>query len=429
MSVRMALVYLVCAGVVRAEETPAYKRFKGIAAEMAKFGMPVDVGRVWLTVKEPTSEEFLSGLKVANAARTDTETGRDRGARVVMGEYSPSERRIWIMARGSEMWSGGDALVAHELAHAFQHQRHPRLSAYRDGQTSERWMIQACMLEDEDTFGELHLQLEFSSKLKPQDAIRAAIGWDGDRLRKYRSESGEKFTVWTSVWDREIDAMQAETAIRKVWRGGTTLRRGRTVSWVQSSDKVLRERLATAFRNWDCSGELGVADAISTTSAEGEAMRLCAQTHRLRDGRWFLPEVRVSIPVPEGWKLRLNRDGVRLRKILRRGSSDIVVDSWPMAAFGDIEGLSEHLGRPLHALNWMRTASIDRIERDGAEALLVRRYPMRGRRRTRYEFIELYVPRAGTVVRYTTMLLRSRIQAKEREEVMRAFADFRVERE
>ena len=201
------------------------------------------------------------------------------------------------------------------------------------------------------------------------------------------------------------------------------------MSWVQSSDKVLRERLATAFRNWDCSGELGVADAISTTSAESEAMRLCAQTHRLRDGRWFLPEVRVSIPVPEGWKLRLNRDGVRLRKILRRGSSDIVVDSWPMAAFGDIEGLSEHLGRPLHALNWMRTASIDRIERDGAEALLVRRYPMRGRRRTRYEFIELYVPRAGTVVRYTTMLLRSGIQAKEREEVMRAFADFRVERE
>jgi len=523
MKVSVGLIVLLCACVVRAEDTPAYTRLKKVAAEMAKFGMPVDVTKVRFTVKEPTREEFfggLSGFDLSNSGRT----------RVPLGEYRPAERAIHVSACGNLAWSAGDALAAHELAHAFQYQRDPSLQS-ADLPTTEERMIQTCMLEgeatlaslmlllsrrgvglgdvdfsaadlgsrmgcttrgknvsyiagfrfmgerakqhgviqlakvsasppasteqilhpvklgrdrptpirfpplpkaelkEEDTLGELHLQSEFSSRLKPIDAVRAAIGWDGDRIRRYTTDSGEKFTVWITVWDRLIDAMQAETAIRKSWRRGTTLRRGRTVSWVASTDKVLRGQLVATMRGWDCSGELDVAGARSTTVAEEEAMRLCAQAHRLRDGRWFLPEVGVSIPVPQGWKLHLGQQ-VQLRKTLKNAVLAVGFDSWPMAAFGDIERLAEHLRRPPQPLYWIRPVSIERIERDGVVALRARRRPLWGRRDMPCEFIELYVPRGGTLVRFMMITFhRSWAQTRERESMLRAFADLRVERD
>ena len=113
MRVLVGVAILLGAGLAAAEETPAYKRFRRIAAEMAEFGMPVDVGRVRLAVREPTQEEFLRGLAASGTGRTDPATGRDPGVGVVMGTYDTSERRIRILALGSLMWSEGDALVAH----------------------------------------------------------------------------------------------------------------------------------------------------------------------------------------------------------------------------------------------------------------------------------------------------------------------------
>jgi len=538
MKVRVVLVFLVCAGVVRAEETPAYKRLKGIAAEMAKFGMPVDVGRVRLTVKEPTSDRMRIESPIARVALTEADHlldrgwGRKAGAGDVLaaGYYEASERRITLHLIGVTSWVDGDSLAAHELTHALQHQRDP-MSLSKSWSSTERTMIQMCMIEGEaqvaalmvrlarrggtldevdfsaadfalragvggfgpgvpytagfrfmgehakrigmsrlgevtrkpppsveqilhprklgrdrptpirfpplpegslmkaDTLGELGLRYHLVSRLKLADAIRSSIGWDGDRLRVYETTDGKWFTLWVSVWDRAVDAMQAETAVRKAWHRGKTIRLGRTVSWVYAPNFRLRAKLVAALRQWDCSSELDEGAAASTAAVEKEAMDRCAQTHRIREGRWHLPEVGLSIPVPEKWILEVGAHGAVLRKTVAGRTLHMLVDSWPMAAYGDLEGLSDYVGRLPHPLHWTRVTQVARIERNGVVALRVRRRPMEGKQATEFEIVELYVPLGGVVVRYAAMLALEPGHAEERRAVLRAFADFRVERE
>ena len=68
----------------------------------------------------------------------------------------------------------------------------------------------------EDTLGELEMGVYFGQGLKEAEAKRAADGWDGDRLRVYRSASEPPAVVWLSAWDSERDAQEAEAAASRV---------------------------------------------------------------------------------------------------------------------------------------------------------------------------------------------------------------------
>jgi hypothetical protein len=70
----------------------------------------------------------------------------------------------------------------------------------------------------EDTLGELEMGVYFSQNAREADAKRAADGWDGDRLRVYRSKTEPPAVVWLSVWDSERDAQEAEAAAAHVAR-------------------------------------------------------------------------------------------------------------------------------------------------------------------------------------------------------------------
>jgi hypothetical protein len=70
----------------------------------------------------------------------------------------------------------------------------------------------------EDTLGELEMGVYFGQGAREADAKRAADGWDGDRLRVYRSATEPPAVVWLSVWDSERDAQEAEAAAAHVAR-------------------------------------------------------------------------------------------------------------------------------------------------------------------------------------------------------------------
>jgi hypothetical protein len=68
----------------------------------------------------------------------------------------------------------------------------------------------------EDTLGELEIGVYFGQGSREVDAKRAADGWDGDRLRVYRSRHQPPAVVWLSAWDSERDAQEAESAAARV---------------------------------------------------------------------------------------------------------------------------------------------------------------------------------------------------------------------
>jgi hypothetical protein len=70
----------------------------------------------------------------------------------------------------------------------------------------------------EDTLGELEMGVYFGQGARESDAKRAADGWDGDRLRVYKSATQPPAVVWLSVWDSERDAQEAEAAAAHVAR-------------------------------------------------------------------------------------------------------------------------------------------------------------------------------------------------------------------
>ena len=66
----------------------------------------------------------------------------------------------------------------------------------------------------EDVLGEQTIHyLLLERGVEPLQARLAAIGWDGDRMRIYDHENGQRIVVWRSVWDRDVDAEQFATAI------------------------------------------------------------------------------------------------------------------------------------------------------------------------------------------------------------------------
>jgi len=528
MKVRVAVVLLLGACAVRAEDTPAYARLKRIAAEMAEFGMPVDMTKVRLTIREPTIADLQSRAGAERIWHDLKDVDSESGLKNIAGGYHVAEGRIGLLALGMAWWTSGDGIAAHELAHACQHQSRGE-TFDRSQLTTDQGLVRWCMIEGEaelaalslqlarrggklgdvdfrtvelvwragmkpsrifaayfagfrfmgvqaqrhgvgklaelhlnppetteqllhpaklgrdrptpirfprlpkakvvqdDSFGELHTRVLFEAKLRPVQAIRASIGWDGDLIRFFETAAGKKYWVWITVWDREIDARQAEWAMRRVYRRSVTLRSGRTVTVLGAADDALRAQLVNALREWDCSGKLDEVGAVTATAVEEEAVKLAAQAHRLRDGRWVIPEIGVSIPVPDGWKLATGRKGTHLTKTVKGHRYKLHADVWPMAAFGDLKGMADHLRRSPHALYWLRPIETKVIDGAGHGAVLSVREVMRGLRGTGNDLIEVRVPRGASVVRFAMMSPRGGPWSVERYEVKKALREFRVE--
>lgn len=110
----------------------------------------------------------------------------------------------------------------------------------------------------EDTLGELEMGVYFAQTGAPEEAKRAADGWDGDRIRVYALKDHPTAVVWLSVWDSARDAEQAERAAKRVliMAGNTMLqprsavyRRGTWVLVLRDIEPELLSPIATRLLN------------------------------------------------------------------------------------------------------------------------------------------------------------------------------------
>ncbi|MSP61269.1 MAG: hypothetical protein EXR72_13170 [Myxococcales bacterium] len=67
-----------------------------------------------------------------------------------------------------------------------------------------------------DVLGELEWRVLLASKLADGQAERAAEGWGGDRLVAYALAEGPVAVIDLSTWDSEDDAIQIDSALRKL---------------------------------------------------------------------------------------------------------------------------------------------------------------------------------------------------------------------
>jgi len=515
MKVRVALVFLVCAGVVRAEETPAYKRLKQIAAEMARFGMPVDVGRVRLTLREPRGGRLRVESPYGRRTAPDDDAtafvehawgiGAGQQTLKAWAYYAPTDRRIVFHAIGTGSLVGGDPVAAHELTHALQHQRSPdwlrlawspteainirsclgegeaqlaalllllrrrgktladahlpAIDAVRRGgldlggggapyiagfrfaaEEAQRhgvarivaWLkkpptsteqilhpqkvgrdlptpirfpeFPGARIQKIDCLGELELFRIWSAKGPVVPAMRASIGWDGDALRVYRTREGKVFSVWVSAWDRLVDAEQAWTIVKQRWTGDA-IRNGRTVIWFCSFHTEIREQVRAACATHCVTTTFDKRAAESTADVESRWLSAFSRSKSRIGARWRLGDVPVSIHIPSGWFRSAGQLGtVLVSNQVNERFVMINVSTWPLAAFGGLDGVEKFVRRARHPLYWMKVESVERVKGAGVEALLVDRFAMWGRRVLPGRYRELYVPVGGTLVAYSVFL-------------------------
>src|SRR5204862_799789 len=131
----------------------------------------------------------------------------------------------------------------------------------------------------------------------------AAAGWDGDELVVLRGKEGAvPGLVWRTVWDRVEDAAQFAAALPATKHVQTTAA-GTSVDFVFAVDAALRERIAAACAAAKATAVAQAGDAASTAAVEA-ALRAHDDASAVRGGKWQLPELGVSVPVPSGWELR-----------------------------------------------------------------------------------------------------------------------------
>jgi hypothetical protein len=124
----------------------------------------------------------------------------------------------------------------------------------------------------EDVLGEQTIhRLLLERGTDPSQAFAAAVGWDGDRLRIYEHESGERVVVWRSVWDRELDAEQFAAAIAPKGiepRAFRVERHGRVVDAVSTAGPEMAARLHASLRARIGEPTAQPSDAASTAAIE-----------------------------------------------------------------------------------------------------------------------------------------------------------------
>jgi hypothetical protein len=124
----------------------------------------------------------------------------------------------------------------------------------------------------EDVLGEQTIhRLLLERGDEPDQAFLAAVGWDGDRLRIYEHESGERVVVWRSVWDRELDAEQFAAAIAPKGiepRAFRVERHGRVIDAVSTPGPEMATRLHAALSARVSEPAAQPSDAASTAAIE-----------------------------------------------------------------------------------------------------------------------------------------------------------------
>lgn len=124
----------------------------------------------------------------------------------------------------------------------------------------------------EDVLGEQTIhRLLLERGTEPEQAFIAAVGWDGDRLRIYQHESGERVVVWRSVWDREVDAEQFAAAIAPKGiepRAFRVERHGRVIDAVSCSRPEMAARIHTSLAARIGEPTAQPSDAASTAAIE-----------------------------------------------------------------------------------------------------------------------------------------------------------------
>ncbi|MCA9705164.1 MAG: hypothetical protein KDK70_04850 [Myxococcales bacterium] len=124
----------------------------------------------------------------------------------------------------------------------------------------------------EDVLGEQTIyRLLLERDTEPLQARLAAVGWDGDRLRIYEHENGERIVVWRSVWDREVDAEQFATAIAPKGiepRAFRVRRYGRVVDAISTNGPELAERLHGELAKRPGEPTAQPSDGASTSAIE-----------------------------------------------------------------------------------------------------------------------------------------------------------------
>lgn len=130
-------------------------------------------------------------------------------------------------------------------------------------------------LVHQDVLGELTIhRLLLERGVDPTQAFVAAVGWDGDRLRIYEHESGERVVIWRSVWDRELDAEQFAAAIAPKGiepRAFRVERHGRVVDAVSTNGPELATRLHATLSARTGEPNAQPSDASSTAAIEARA--------------------------------------------------------------------------------------------------------------------------------------------------------------
>lgn len=150
----------------------------------------------------------------------------------------------------------------------------------------------------DDQLGEAGLRFLMSELgVEALSAMRAGLGWDGDRFVLRIGKDGLRVLQARVVFDREVDAEQFEQALRTVWKGNLT-RRGLGVDLVWSNQADLAQRAQAALAA--LSMPTGIVESKARSTEQLEA-RLFAQQPRVEAGRWLLPEQALSVAVKEGW--------------------------------------------------------------------------------------------------------------------------------
>ena len=207
-------------------------------------------------------------------------------------------------------------------------------------------------------------------------ARRAAAGWDGDRLDRYRTADGELALLWRTVWDREEDARQFYEALADVGDGEWRVD-GHVVDWVRCVDGALAAPLLEALAAFPCEPRPGSRDA-ETAAVVDAALEAEQELEPFAcDGRWVVPLADLSVPIPEGWEGR-TFNGVPILAPDRGGisSGSLLVELQPDLG-DDLDAAGAQLRADCERMQ-AEIAAVERLELDGREAVCVRIERLKG---------------------------------------------------
>jgi hypothetical protein len=165
-------------------------------------------------------------------------------------------------------------------------------------------------LVHEDTLGELAIYALLLDADSPRArAWVAALGWDGDLLRRYQTDEGEHVLVWRTVWDRPKDAQQFAKEWDALTSGHVRLG-GRVVDWVVSDTRGIWNKWLKTLEATPAASAAERADAQSTERIEAQHKANKRNRSYIVANEWRFPKYELTVEVPIGW-YEDERDGFK----------------------------------------------------------------------------------------------------------------------